>query len=87
MPRMHKVVVIASYDYCDSKDSLERLARRISAKINDGDIAGPIHLAALSGAIAPHSPEALELLQAKHPPAPCNCSVPVFDDVTSEMLD
>ena len=87
MPRMHNVVTPVSPNRCELEDSLEMLARRISAKINNGDIGSVVRLVCSSDTIAPQSPETLERLQAKRPPAPDDCSVPVFENDTSEVLD
>ena len=80
-------VATVSPNYCESEDSSERLARRISAKINNSDTGSAFCPACFSDAIVPHPPNTLELLQAKHPPAPPDHSVPMSDNDISEVLD
>lgn len=60
------------------------LTRRVSVKINEGDVRGAICLACSSDAVAPWSAETLVLLWAKHPPAPPDHVIPVFN-TTSEV--
>ena len=46
------------------------LARRINSKLSDFDIRGALNLLTSSAQIADHSPQNLNIISSKHPPAP-----------------
>jgi len=65
----------------NSDESAEiTLKRRVEGKMHDGDVKGAIRILSSDDAVAPISPEVLEILRSKHPKAEHDLTIPQVDE-------
>ena len=67
------------------RDSASNLAKRVSSKLEEGDISGAVRIASSEDTLAELNEEALSALRAKHPPQPPSSCFPLAPAVNTSL--